>query len=203
MHRSMYANVLFLFIIPTIILAGVCTGQGKNFSVQSPDGKSELKVSVADRITISIVHNGQVVFSPSSISMELLPAKVLGRDSEVKGTTPKSVKIIVLRAPASSIARMSRLSETPVALKACTARPRWRMRAMIAQAAAYPFGIIGVILVMLLLRAIFRVNIADPAAAARLVASTPRQAQRLPWLWSVGSASNFRKTSAMRRACSR
>jgi hypothetical protein len=35
-------------------------------------------------------------------------------------TMPRSVKIIVRRAPASSNARMSRRSETPVALKAST-----------------------------------------------------------------------------------
>ena len=51
-------------------------------------------------------------------------------------TTPKSVKMRLWRAPASSIARMSRRSETPVALNASTTSPRCRMRATMAQAAA-------------------------------------------------------------------
>ena len=43
--------------------------------------------------------------------------------SGVVVTTPKSVKIEVAKAPESSMARMSRRSETPVALKAATRRP--------------------------------------------------------------------------------
>ena len=59
-----------------------------------------------------------------------------GPDRAVVVTTPKSVKIVVRRAPESSNAKMSRRSDTPVALKASTINPRWRMRAMMAQAAA-------------------------------------------------------------------
>jgi alpha-glucosidase len=95
MRCSTCARVFSLFIILTIILAEVCAGQGKNFNVQSPDGKSALKVNITDRISISIVHKGEVILSPSAISMELLPTKVLGRDAEVKGTTPKSVKTTI------------------------------------------------------------------------------------------------------------
>ncbi len=51
-------------------------------------------------------------------------------------TMPKSEKIIVSVAPASSIAKMSRRSDTPVALQAATFRPRCRSRPTIAQAAA-------------------------------------------------------------------
>ena len=69
----------------------------------------------------------------SSLSMVRVSAGPLLR---VVVTTPRSVKIAQRRAPASSMARMSRRSETPVALKASTVRPRWRMRVMIAQAAA-------------------------------------------------------------------
>ena len=51
-------------------------------------------------------------------------------------TTPRSVKIMLRLAPASSIARMSRRRKTPVTLNACTFRPRWRMRDTMAHAAA-------------------------------------------------------------------
>ena len=44
-------------------------------------------------------------------------ASAPGRVCAVVVTTPRSVKIMLRRAPASSIARMSRRSETPVALK--------------------------------------------------------------------------------------
>src|SRR2546430_2140755 len=63
----------------------------------------------------------------SSLSMVRVSAGPVVR---VVVTTPRSVKIAQRRAPASSMARMSRRSETPVALKASTVRPRWRMLAM-------------------------------------------------------------------------
>ena len=51
-------------------------------------------------------------------------------------TMPKSEKIADSLAPASSIARTSRRSETPVALHAATFQPRCLSRPTIAQAAA-------------------------------------------------------------------
>ena len=51
-------------------------------------------------------------------------------------TTPTSVKIAVRRAPASSIARMSRRRETPVVLRPSTASPAWVSSRTSAQAAA-------------------------------------------------------------------
>ena len=51
-------------------------------------------------------------------------------------TIPRSVNSMVRRAPESSKAMMSRRRDTPVALKASTISPRWRMRAMMAEAAA-------------------------------------------------------------------
>src|SRR5437763_32217 len=77
----------------------------------------------------------------SSLSMVRVSAGPLVR---VVVTTPRSVKIAQRRAPASSMARMSRRSETPVALKASTVRPRWRMRVITAQAAAGQLeGVVG------------------------------------------------------------
>ena len=71
----------------------------------------------------------------AAISVSIVRARA-GPHFSVVVTIPRSVKIMVRRAPESSKARISRRSETPVALKASTTRPRWRMRAMIAQAAA-------------------------------------------------------------------
>ena len=51
-------------------------------------------------------------------------------------TTPRSVKMAVARAPASSSARMSRRSETPVALRPSMRRPWWANSRTIAHAAA-------------------------------------------------------------------
>ncbi len=92
MRISLCTKILLL----SAILSIIAFGQGKQFGVQSPDGKSELKVTLTDKITISILHNGQVVLSPSAISLELLASRILGRDPEVQGTTPKSVKTTIL-----------------------------------------------------------------------------------------------------------
>src|SRR5690606_31724793 len=61
---------------------------------------------------------------------------IAGAFFDVVQTMPRSVKIPVFRAPASSIARMSRRSATPVALNASTTRPSCRKRLTIAHAAA-------------------------------------------------------------------
>ena len=58
-----------------------------------------------------------------------------GPFSAVVVTMPRSEKIIVSDAPASSIVRMSRRSETPVALHAATCKPRCRKLPTIAHAA--------------------------------------------------------------------
>ncbi len=71
----------------------------------------------------------------AAISVSMLRVSA-GPHSPVVVTTPRSVKIMVRLAPESSNARMSRRRETPVALKASTMSPRWRMRATMAAAAA-------------------------------------------------------------------
>jgi len=60
---------------------------------------------------------------PCVISVSIVRVSA-GPDFAVVVTMPRSVKSMLRLAPESSIARMSRRSDTPVALKACTARPR-------------------------------------------------------------------------------
>jgi alpha-glucosidase len=76
----------------TLLLAGYCTGQEKTLSVKSPDGRNELRLDFGGQMSVSILHNKQLVLSPSRISMEILPSRILGSKPDVKGTTPKSVK---------------------------------------------------------------------------------------------------------------
>ena len=70
---------------------------------------------------------------PSSLSRLRVSA---GAFVEVVATMPKSENIAMWRAPASSMARMSRRSATPVDLNASTTSPLCRKRLTIAQAAA-------------------------------------------------------------------
>ena len=89
-------NRTALSFLLTASLFWLCSGQGKILSVKSPDGKSEFRLNVGKQLTISILHNGQSILSPSRISMEILPSRVLGLNAEVKATTPKSVKSTIL-----------------------------------------------------------------------------------------------------------
>ena len=72
---------------------------------------------------------------PLAISVSMVRVNA-GPHFSVVVTIPKSVNNMVRRAPESSKAMMSRRRETPVALNASTIKPRWRMRAMMAAAAA-------------------------------------------------------------------
>jgi alpha-glucosidase len=73
-------------------ISGKCLAQQKTYHVTSPDGKTELRVQVGDKLAVSVFHNGQEIVSPSPISMDLEPSRTLGLHPVVKGTTPKSVK---------------------------------------------------------------------------------------------------------------
>jgi alpha-glucosidase len=81
------------FILIVIFLVGVtCVAQEKIYTVKSPDGKSELRLTVADKLAFSIFHNGQEIISPSTIAMELDDHSVLGDQPVVLSTTPSSIK---------------------------------------------------------------------------------------------------------------
>jgi len=73
-------------------ISGTCLAQQKMYHVTSPDGKTELRVQIGDKLAISVFHNGQEIVSPSPISMDLEPSRTLGLRPVVKSTTPRSVK---------------------------------------------------------------------------------------------------------------
>lgn len=73
-------------------IGGTCLAQQKTYHVTSPDGKTELRLQIGDKLAVSVFHNGQEIVSPSPISMDLEPSRTLGLHPVVKSTTPKSVK---------------------------------------------------------------------------------------------------------------
>ncbi|MCI0694350.1 glycoside hydrolase family 97 protein [candidate division KSB1 bacterium] len=64
----------------------------KSYQLFSPDKKIEVKIHVQDKITFSILHNGQEMLAPSSISMTLDDNRVLGASPSVKSAKTRSVK---------------------------------------------------------------------------------------------------------------
>jgi alpha-glucosidase len=87
-------SLLSLFFIVLFICIASVTGlaQEKTFQVKSPDGKSEMKLTVANKLAISVFHNGQEIISPSTIALELNDHSVLGDQPVVSSTTPSSIK---------------------------------------------------------------------------------------------------------------
>jgi alpha-glucosidase len=66
--------------------------QQKSYSVKSPDARTELRIGLEGRLSISVFHNGAEVVSSSPISIGLEQGETLGLKPVVKSTTPRSVK---------------------------------------------------------------------------------------------------------------
>ena len=92
MNHQRYAAMIPLSFAMVVLLSGQCLAQGKSYSVKSPDARTEVRVGVSGKITISIVHNGQEIVSPSPISMDLGSEKRIGTSPVVKSTTPGSFR---------------------------------------------------------------------------------------------------------------
>lgn len=65
-------------------LMGCMAFAQKNYVLKSPDGKLQVKVEVADKVTYSLQHQSDEVIAPSPISMTLSDGRTLGVDSRVK-----------------------------------------------------------------------------------------------------------------------
>ena len=80
-----------------ILLASllVITLQAKEYSVSSPSGKIEVKVSVSKKISYSVWLDGAKIISPSVISMTLDDGTILGGNSKVRKVKTGSVSEII------------------------------------------------------------------------------------------------------------
>ncbi len=77
-----------------VILYMCSTGEAavKTYRLLSPDKKTEVKILVQDKITFSILRNGQEMLAPSSISMTLDNNRGLGASPSVQSAKTRSVK---------------------------------------------------------------------------------------------------------------
>ncbi len=69
-----------LFLLMTLFL-GL---SAKEYTVESPSGKIQVKVTVEEQISYSVLLNGTEIIAPSHISMELNDGTVWGKDANVK-----------------------------------------------------------------------------------------------------------------------
>lgn len=86
--KNILRNLLFILIFVSAVTA-------KEYTVTSPSKKLELKVSVTDVVSYSIMKNGKVILSPSKISMKLEDGKILGFNPKLKKADTKTVKEIL------------------------------------------------------------------------------------------------------------
>jgi alpha-glucosidase len=82
----------FLFVIFIFSAGVVGVAQDKMYQVKSPDAKSEIRLTVANKLAISVFHNRQEIISPSLIEMRLDEQHMIEDRPVVLIATPKSVK---------------------------------------------------------------------------------------------------------------
>ena len=88
-------NTTKLFL--TILLAAIATGMtlAKDFTVQSPDKSLTINVNTDKTICWSVSANGQVVITPSAISLTLEGESPLGLEAKVIGSKASSVNTTI------------------------------------------------------------------------------------------------------------
>lgn len=72
-------SVVALFFIAQSGLAQ----KSKTFQLPSPDKKIQVTVSVAEKITWSVQHEGQTMLAPSPIAMQLAGGETLGTNPKI------------------------------------------------------------------------------------------------------------------------
>ncbi|MCX6143129.1 MAG: glycoside hydrolase family 97 protein [Ignavibacteriales bacterium] len=88
--KSRANSFLFAIFIFSASVAGVA--QDKIYQVKSPDGKSELRLTVANKLAISVFHNRQEIISPSLIEMHIDEKHMFDDWPVVLSASPKSVE---------------------------------------------------------------------------------------------------------------
>src|SRR5258705_2371886 len=84
-------TVLFI-ILATLSLAAQ---KGKVFHVKSPDGKINITMDVAAKISWSAMHESNVIIAPSPISLTLANGEVLGDRPKIISAKTASVNTVI------------------------------------------------------------------------------------------------------------
>ena len=69
------------FLASLLCLSATACGV-KEYSLESPDGRTRVTVTSGERLEYSVVHNGEEIISPSAVSLEFVTdGKILGRNA--------------------------------------------------------------------------------------------------------------------------
>ncbi|WP_347839058.1 glycoside hydrolase family 97 protein [uncultured Draconibacterium sp.] len=63
----------------------------KDYTLESPSGKVQIKVAIADQISYSVLLDDRVIIAPSQISMEISDGTIWGKDAKVRKAKTTSV----------------------------------------------------------------------------------------------------------------
>ncbi|WP_297089055.1 glycoside hydrolase family 97 protein [uncultured Draconibacterium sp.] len=81
-------KTLFLMVILTAFSFLL---SAKDYTLESPSGKVQIKVAIADQISYSVLLDDRVIIAPSQISMEISDGTIWGKDAKVRKAKTTSV----------------------------------------------------------------------------------------------------------------
>ncbi len=90
-----YRLSILITILTTTTLSFHLNGYADEYSVSSPDKRIEVKVENDQKIRFSVTLNGNVLISPSSISLKLADGSILGQDAVVDETQRQMINNII------------------------------------------------------------------------------------------------------------
>lgn len=94
MANKMIRNCIFSSLfISVFFLSNPLTAE--YFDLFSPDKSIHIKISIADKITYSVLLDGEILMLPSTLSMSIREIGMLGADPKVKKTDARSIDEIL------------------------------------------------------------------------------------------------------------
>jgi alpha-glucosidase len=86
---------IFISIVLWILMYQVAEGRAQEFSVTSPDKRSEVKIELGNKITYSLIYDGKLVIKPSPISLELFNGKIIGANPNLRSQKTRSTDTLI------------------------------------------------------------------------------------------------------------
>jgi alpha-glucosidase len=80
-----------LGVLLLLMVSAAHAQQPQRYQAQSPDGRTQLRVDVADQVTYTVIRHGRTLLAPSPISLSLADGRVLGRAARVVGDDIRQV----------------------------------------------------------------------------------------------------------------
>ncbi len=93
--RKISSAKLISGLILIVVACHITYAAETQFSVSSPDKRTELKIALGTKITYALYSDGKVLIAPSQISIELYNGKIIGADPQLLHQKTRSVNNLV------------------------------------------------------------------------------------------------------------